>query len=236
MQNRYNNLMVKDMKYIKFAFTLAEVLIVLGVVGIVAAVTIPTLIKNTQDAEFKSAWKKEFSVISQAFSMIKNDNGGSFQSLCTGNYTNAGNNCLLTTFSDYLKFTKTCNAPSYQGCWHSNNAFYWLNNSPALSSHFLANQGAGAILNDGTLMYFINSSSTCETSTYGISTCGGIMVDVNGFKPPNTVGRDIFGMHILSDKIVPFGVAGDTYATTILVNCISTGPGGGCSAKYLYDQ
>ena len=39
----------------KNAFTLAEVLITLGIIGIVAAITIPTLINNVQDAQYKTA-------------------------------------------------------------------------------------------------------------------------------------------------------------------------------------
>ena len=57
------------------AFTLAEVLITLGIIGIVAAITIPTLMNNTQNYQFKQAWKKEYSVVSQAVQMLKNDNG-----------------------------------------------------------------------------------------------------------------------------------------------------------------
>lgn len=42
----------------KNAFTLAEVLITLGIIGVVAAMTIPTLMNKTNDAELKSAYKK----------------------------------------------------------------------------------------------------------------------------------------------------------------------------------
>ena len=42
----------------KPAFTLAEVLITLGIIGVVAAMTIPTLISNTNGAQFKTGFKK----------------------------------------------------------------------------------------------------------------------------------------------------------------------------------
>ena len=48
------------------AFTLAEVLITLGIIGVVAAMTIPTLISNTNGAQFKSAYKKSLSTLNQA--------------------------------------------------------------------------------------------------------------------------------------------------------------------------
>ena len=51
------------------AFTLAEVLITLAIIGVVAAMTMPTLINNTNGAQFKTAYKKALSVLSQAVVM-----------------------------------------------------------------------------------------------------------------------------------------------------------------------
>ena len=45
-------------RLVRLAFTLAEVLITLGIIGIVAEMTIPTLMNNVQDQAFKAAWKK----------------------------------------------------------------------------------------------------------------------------------------------------------------------------------
>ncbi|MBP3820883.1 type II secretion system protein [bacterium] len=50
----------------KFGFTLAEVLITLGIIGVVAAMTIPTLIANTNSAKFRSQFKKTLSTLNQA--------------------------------------------------------------------------------------------------------------------------------------------------------------------------
>ena len=50
-------------------FTLAEVLITLGIIGVVAAMTMPTLINSTQGAQYKTAYKKALSVMSQAIVM-----------------------------------------------------------------------------------------------------------------------------------------------------------------------
>ncbi len=47
-------------------FTLAEVLITLGIIGVVAAMTIPTLISNTNGAKFRSQFKKTLSTLNQA--------------------------------------------------------------------------------------------------------------------------------------------------------------------------
>mgnify|MGYP002622418243 CR=1 FL=1 len=50
----------------RFGFTLAEVLITLGIIGVVAAMTIPTLIANTNSAKFRSQFKKTLSTMNQA--------------------------------------------------------------------------------------------------------------------------------------------------------------------------
>ena len=50
-------------------FTLAEVLITLGIIGVVAAMTIPTLMSNTGKSEFKTAYKKIISAVNQAVTM-----------------------------------------------------------------------------------------------------------------------------------------------------------------------
>ena len=50
----------------KVAFTLAEVLITLGIIGVVAAMTLPTLIQNHQKRSLEVATQKFYSTMSQA--------------------------------------------------------------------------------------------------------------------------------------------------------------------------
>ena len=50
----------------RFGFTLAEVLITLGIIGVVAAMTMPTLMNQTNGAQYKTAYKKALSAMSQA--------------------------------------------------------------------------------------------------------------------------------------------------------------------------
>ena len=56
-------------KTVKNAFTLAEVLITLGIIGVVAAMTMPTLMNSTQGAQYKAAYKKALSSLSQAVTL-----------------------------------------------------------------------------------------------------------------------------------------------------------------------
>lgn len=59
----------------KTAFTLAEVLITLGVIGVVAAMTMPTLIQNHRKHEVETKLKKFYSVMSQALKLSEAENG-----------------------------------------------------------------------------------------------------------------------------------------------------------------
>lgn len=59
----------------KNAFTLAEVLITLGIIGIVAAMTLPTLIANYKRQEYSTQIKKFYSTFSQAITRSEVDNG-----------------------------------------------------------------------------------------------------------------------------------------------------------------
>lgn len=62
------------MKY-KYAFTLAEVLITLGIIGIVAAITIPTLASNIQSAILKNQFKQVYNLLNQAVLGIQTKDG-----------------------------------------------------------------------------------------------------------------------------------------------------------------
>ena len=66
--------MKKDKRF-KSAFTLAEVLITLVIIGVIAALTVPTLIQNTQKQEYVTALKKAYSTLSQATQQIIAENG-----------------------------------------------------------------------------------------------------------------------------------------------------------------
>src|SRR5574344_495904 len=91
----------------KSGFTLAEVLITLGIIGVVAAMTIPTLISSTNSTEYKSAFKKAISSVSQGITMNVAMDGLDFGDLTTGttassvyNMFNARMNVVSTSTAD----------------------------------------------------------------------------------------------------------------------------------------
>lgn len=208
----------------KTAFTLAEVLIMLGIIGVVAAMTIPTLMNATQDKEFKTAWKKEFSALSQALAQMANDNGGSIE----GAFSTSAE--IRDKFAGYLIKSKLCDDSYSESCWSVDSKF-WNGTTNVMAT------GPAIIMNDGALILFQLSSSAC---TQGMGTpvafyrCGGAAIELNGLKKPNIFGKDIFEIHILKDRILPYGTQGDGWPDST-TDCKSTGTGESCSAKYLYD-
>jgi type II secretory pathway pseudopilin PulG len=204
-------------KYL-LAFTLAETLITLLIIGIISSLVIPAIVQDSQNAELKTAWKKTYSDIYQAASRAAQDNAGTFVGFLTGDDTT-----MLNLLKPYLHTTKQCLDNYTTGiCWHNDNTWYFLNGNLANDNYtpIILYNGAGAILSNGTLLKFY---------TTGSSGSGYILVDVNGFKKPNTIGKDIFGIYLTINSIKPFGYQGSTFQNT----CSTSSSGLGCAAEYL---
>jgi prepilin-type N-terminal cleavage/methylation domain-containing protein len=218
------------------AFTLAEVLITLLIIGVIASIVIPGLIQDTQQAEFKTAWKKSFADLSAATKMLMVNNDGTFDGLTSSAVQ------TINLYSNELKYTKKCYNPDVLGnCWHNSGTWYFLNGTPLQSSgsgsNIINTDYAGLILANGQLLTVPYGWSSKNCSIHGFTgdgTCTTLMIDVNGFKKPNILGKDIFYMEAKKTGLVPAGATPDVPMDQW---CDSVGtiglPGLGCSAKYL---
>ena len=207
------------------AFTLAEVLITLGIIGVVAAMTMPSLIQNYQEKATVTKLKKCYSLVSQAYVSILNDEGGS-------DTLQAGDDLeMMEKFGKYLKYQKTCGRN--KGCFPNvtyksvtgNSYNKWEDDTTYRSR---------AILTDGTLIMFnLNALRNNSDNFYAQ-----IYVDINGFKGPNQLGRDFFYFYISPEKIVPGGAK---VLETIFPdqkfdeNCIQQN-GYACAAWVIYNE
>lgn len=107
----------------KYAFTLAEVLITLGIIGVVAAMTIPMLISKIQKAQIETQIRENYSSIYQTMKMAENDEVGAINSL--GVSLSSNKKWFETFLAPYMKFEQVCYSTG--GCWHKYGVVKTLN-------------------------------------------------------------------------------------------------------------
>jgi len=209
----------------KKGFTLAEVLITLLIIGVIASIVIPGLIQDSQNAELKTAWKKAYSDLNQATMRLVADNGGNLKGLFSND------NSVRDNYLPYLSKIKSCDYPNNFGnCWHKMDGD--CKNLKGVANTGWGS-GSGVILNNGSLVRFRFNQSDCNDTGYGVPICGHIIMDINGYKGPNVTGKDIFAVYIQEKTIKPWGISGDTYQDDCK-NLTGSIVGLGCSAQYLY--
>lgn len=204
-------------------FSLAEVLVVVFLIGVIVIETIPIIVIDFQEKAWKSAFKKKFSELEQVGTMVLNDNGGDFSTLCSGTNWVAWH-CLRDAFKTRLKYVKECDWDEIGGeCFHNTGVGWYYYDGDVVE---WTASGAGLVLMDGTLVKFKYGNPYSAAGTY--TRYGDIYVDVNGFKSPNTIGKDIFPMHIFNNRIIPQGIPDDGRSCN--------DEGYGCAAKVIQNE
>ena len=162
----------------KQGFTLAEVLITLGIIGVVAAMTMPTLMNSTQGAQYKAAYKKALSAISQGVTLNVALDGNDFYDATAGS---AGNVDSETTIAGFLN--KRMNIVRHPA--EGDKGYTIKNGSADLSAD---TNNTALFFNDGSVFVFPATESGCTKDRAGVNDhiCKGY-IDVNGAKGPNKV-------------------------------------------------
>ena len=164
-------------------FTLAEVLITLGIIGVVAAMTMPTLINSTQGAQYKAAYKKALSAISQAVTLNVALDEWNFADANTSTYK------LEDMFKSRMNVVRT-ETGAFAGVKTGD---YTVSGDPnGLNATGTGVGTAGnttLFFNDGIMFTFPSGSAGCTIDeTLGGNgrdkLCKGF-IDVNGIKAPN---------------------------------------------------
>jgi prepilin-type N-terminal cleavage/methylation domain-containing protein len=218
------NIFNRKITKFKIAFTLAEVLISLVIIGIIAAVTIPTLIQKYQDQALKSALKKNYSVLKSALDKYQVENG---ERLLPSDASSWGK--LKPILMKYLNVTKDCGyGTDSTACnTYSNNIYKTYNNKASMRLTYF--DDGQFVLQDGSLILLENNNS----NTMYIS------VDVNGYKKkPNRLGKDLFMFQITNNgDLLPMGAKGTDYYSATDDYCSNTSTsnmnGASCTAKVL---
>lgn len=192
----------------KKGFTLAEVLITLGIVGVVSALTLPTLINNFRAKALETSFKKADAVLTRAMQTTMFEHGITryydFGQYCKGNY------CTDTKASDYADLQATwreqfsgilrdVNVQDLQNMKIATRYFFGDNDAPAYASYFSnwSWSRKGFILKDGMLvseLYFdANNASEIGSTYHKWTIIPYVFFDTNGpAKGPNRFGYDLF--------------------------------------------
>lgn len=179
----------------RFGFTLAEVLLVLSVIGVVAALTIPTLIQKLSTDQYKVAYKKAFSVASQSYATAVTNNGG------TGfgpyNVSSTVEALKWDEFIKNLNIIKQCNGNTLGNCWSAQGVGPDTSASNGCANYKLANQNANKAIVTSDGMFWLAYGNPVTAAT--------IAIDVNGAKGPNQWGQDVFNIKLDDVSVSPYG-------------------------------
>ena len=190
------------------AFTLAEVLITLAIIGIVAALTIPSVISNYQQQEFKTGLKKAVSVLNEAIQTnIAQEGETPYENQDLFNYFKRHMSVIKTRYINHCADTVTGRVISLDdneaSCYDRSNAKA-INNkvmytADGMRFEFAPRMGEGFILHETGVA--ISSDGHNDAPNDNITYCGSyglsnnphntktspciVTVDVNGDKKPN---------------------------------------------------
>ena len=181
----------------KIAFTLAEVLITLGIIGVVAAMTMPTLIANHRKTVLKTQFQKTYSELQQVNQNFIKDYD---MNICEYNWqmwdeTKSGYASSKATSDAFIKY--------YTGDGTSKSQILGFKQIKNLTGDKTV---AGTLFDDGGAIDMQKRTFYFEYAVTNVN-CPVITVDINGYyKMPNQMGVDVFSFRPTQNgKIIPLG-------------------------------
>ena len=214
-----------------FGFTLAEVLITLGIIGIVAAMTMPMLIGKYQKQVTVSKLQKVYSVLNQALERSEVDHEA--YKYWPSGFEMGAEDYFNLYWKPYLKVSHICQ--TYEDCGYKSNTPWIFQNggkvtlvlvSPAARTTFL--------MEDGILIIMLVAGGGGEAGDELVRV-DEVYVDINGPGKPNKMGRDVFVLSKTDEKgykgFMPYGYG----RRDINQGCSRNNTGLMCLAKIMAD-
>ena len=241
---RYEHLSIISLSY--NGFTLAETLITLVIIGVIAALVVPNAIVNSKKEETVTKLKKAYSTLSQTTLKAIADNGP----IDTWEITTLKSKEFSDKYlAPYLSVGKNCGYETTGGCEFK---YAYLNDPKSFRT--FDNTYNRLILQDGTalIMFAYNVSGSWQGNGQFTLKALYTYIDINGQKGPNVLGKDIFyyvycincdtnamGSYKISGKFIPSagtalenaGATREKYKT----DCSKTGKGQDCSGLIMAD-
>ena len=188
----------------KKAFTLAEVLITLGIIGVVAAMTLPALIQNYQSAVLKTQFKKAYSDLNNASTLFRVHNGMSVSEFAAEDSPKA-KDLFKKEFNTILKTNNNrydteddegnpINAKPYKGKDGKYHGWGFIYDK---SQDYRSVCDTGGAFWDGTGRVILLDDPP-SSGKNGPKVC----IDINGEKGPNLYGIDFFIFLFTTDGYV----------------------------------
>ena len=164
----------------RFGFTLAEVLITLGIIGVVAAMTMPTLMNSTQGAQYKAAYKKALSALSQAVTLNVALDEWNFADVDNSNYK------LEDMLKSRMNVVRTETGKFAGPKTGDYTVTGGTANGAGATDSVTTDGNTTLFFNDGIMFTYKAADATACTKADGATAklCKGF-VDVNGIKAPN---------------------------------------------------
>lgn len=193
------------------AFTLAEILVTLVIIGVISAMTIPQLKKVSEEHSYVSATKKAYTTLTDLTRKLK---------------TEYGPVKMWTGFSMLTAMKNEMNVAN-----KSIEAYNILHLNGENSGLGITNSRSGFYTVDGVFWAVGDFSTVCDKVLEGVYTnaCRIFYVDINGKSAPNIIGVDVHGFYLTNQGLFPFG-AGEGISTP---DCSKTGTGLGCTARII---
>ena len=186
----------------KIAFTLAETLIVMGIIGVVAALTIPNLNSSTADKEKVAKVKKIYQNLDDALGRAQAVYGPIDEWTLNITNTTSKNQRIGERITEFMKISKNCSTNNQYDCFRDAN-IYWANGTS--TGQMLSRTGYRFITADGT--------------SVAIDSSGFIHVDIDGpNKGNNKWGTDIFRFLISNNTVQPTRDSNFTWYLTDLTS------------------
>ena len=187
------------------AFTLAETLIVMGIIGIVSALTLPNLNSSTGEKEKVAKVKKIYQNLDDAYNRAVAVYGPLDEWFVNDNSYTAQSTRFASRIQEFLKVSKDC-GKQMTGCFADK--YTELRDNTEIRIGYNNINDNFVILADGTAIEMI---ANIAPSTFNLS--AGFWIDIDGRKGSNKLGKDLFLFEVSKDKgVIPYDMLGSDYA------------------------